>query len=162
MELGQLLPERSAGDVLAGRTWLALGDRVYEMPALTIDESERWLGSMESELSGLLNGLEASGDDLPRILALLTGAPARLLDLLYSYDIRHVLPPREELSAQATKSQLLTAVLGVWQTENPLVALALAGITSGLMSGPTVSASSAPTSSSRPPTAGRRKRSDPN
>jgi hypothetical protein len=142
------LPERSAADILAGVVRVSIGGGLYELPTLPMEASERWLASLDERFAAVASGIESSGDDLAAKLAILMSGQDAMLDALYAYDRSQVLPPREEAERNATKTEILRAVIEVWRAEHPLAAtLAETGsLTSWLPS--------ALPSSSPPPTAG--------
>jgi len=169
LDLGTLLPERSAEDILAGQVRVHLGSRgparvaqTYVLPVLSIAANRKWKESLEGGLQQLLATVDAAGDDLATILAAFSTATPQLLDLLYGYDDTHVLPERERLEEEATDIEVLMATLEVWSAANPFagVALALArGAEEPLTGGAQANGSSQPMSSARPSTAGRRRSS---
>lgn len=125
--LGSLLPPRSIEDILAERVRLVIGGEVYDLPALVIEDNERWKASLQTELVALLSGLQEAGDDIGGIVASLTGEPDRLISLLKSYDQNDVLPDAATLRTTMTPIGLLRAVLEVWRAANPLVDIGLVG-----------------------------------
>ena len=143
-------------DILFERVRLVIGGEVYDLPALVIEDNERWKASLESELTGLLSALDDAGNDLSAIVGALTGEPDRLLRLLTSYDASGVLPDEATLRTNLTPMGLLRAVLEVWRAANPLVDIGLAGVA---MTEVPTSASPKPTSTRRRNGAGRRARS---
>lgn len=126
--LNGILPERSAEDIFAGRIRLFLGGETYILPTLTIDQEEKWLGSIDGRLGVLLSGMSSAGNNPAALLSVLSGATSQLLDLLYSYDETHVLPPRARLTRTARSSELIRAVMEVWVAANPLAGIALLGM----------------------------------
>ena len=156
MELTSLLPPRSIEDILFERVRLVIGGEVYDLPALVIEENERWKAELDTELSGLLGALDTAGDDVSTIVGLLTQKPDRLIGLLRSYDVTGVLPDDQTIQKQMTPMSLFRAVLEVWRAANPLVDIGLAGIN---LSALPSNGSATPTSSPRRNGAGRRAKS---
>jgi hypothetical protein len=156
MELTSILPPRSIEDILFERVRLVIGGEVYDLPALVIEDNERWKAQLETDLTGLLSSLDEAGDDITAIVAALTGEPDRLINLLTSYDTTGVLPDVETLRKKMTPVGLFRAVLEVWRAANPLVDIGLAGFA---MTG--APPSEPPTPMSSPPRngAGRRAKS---
>ncbi len=155
MDLSSLLPERSIEDILAERVRLRIGGEDYTLPALNIDDNERWKSGLEGAFTGLMVALENAGDDVGTIVGLLTRDPDWLIAQLRSYDTGHVLPDDETIRRGMTPIGLLRAVGEVWRAANPLADTALVG----LMSGPSSNVTPLPTSASRRSTAGRRAKS---
>jgi hypothetical protein len=114
------LPSRSAVDVIAGRVRVILGGQMYELPVLPLAASDRWLRSLDEQFAELAAGLDAAGNDTPRILELLAGQPDLLYKMLQSYDRTGVLPPRDEINETATAIEILRAALEVWRAAHPL------------------------------------------
>jgi hypothetical protein len=157
-DLTDLLPKRSVEDILAERIRLSVGGREYILPSLNLDDTEAWLNQINAEVSGLLSAVDAEAD-LGPLLAELQARQGRLVDLLVSYDKTGVLPPVEELRQGMTPMGLIRSVLEVWRAANPLVDIALTGLsTSGLAT----IASPTPTSSRPRNGTGRRAKSGVN
>jgi hypothetical protein len=156
MELTSILPPRSLEDILFERVRLIIGGEVYDLPALVIEENERWKSELEADLTGMLTALDDAGDDISAIVSTLTGEPVRLLTLLRSYDVTNVLPSDETLRAAMTPLQLFRAVMEVWRAANPLVDIGIHGLA---LTATQPSESPAPTSLRRRNGAGRRAKS---
>lgn len=157
-EITDLLPARSVEDILAERVRLSVGGREFILPSLNLDDTEAWLTSINAEVAGLLAAVDADVD-LGSLLAQLQSRQSALLDLLVSYDKTGVLPPLDELRKGLTPMGLIRSVLEVWRAANPLVDIALSGLsTSGLAT----IASPTPTSSRPRNGTGRRARSGAN
>lgn len=116
------LPTRSAADILAGRIRVVLGGLPYELPVLPRKASREWLASLDERFAFLSKALDQAADDKPRILALLAGQSAGLLEMLRSYDRTNVLPEAMFLDEFATDSEILLAMVEVWRATNPLAA----------------------------------------
>jgi hypothetical protein len=116
------LPTRSASDILAGVIRVSLGGRVFELPVLPRAASRAWLENLDSRFADLAIDLEAAGNDAPVIMARLVAEADALYDMLLSYDQAGVLPPRAEIDAVATDTEILRGVLEVWRAVNPLAA----------------------------------------
>ena len=157
-DLTDLLPARSVEDILAERVRLSVGGQEYILPSLNLDDTEAWLAAINAEVAGLL--ASADGDaDLGPLLSELQARQGRMVELLVSYDKTGVLPPVEELRKGLTPMGLIRAVLEVWRAANPLVDIALTGLsTSGLAT----IASPTPTSSRPRNGTGRRAKSGAN
>jgi hypothetical protein len=166
-----MLPERTAQEILAGEVPVRLGGQRYLLRELSIAANRQWKAGLEGSLVGLLDGIDAAGDELGTILAVFATATDQLLDALYAYDEAHdergqasragLLPPRRQLEEHATASEVLLATLGVWQAANPFGEVAL-GLARAVDASPLLSptrASSTPTNGARRSTAGRRRTS---
>ena len=116
------LPARSAADILAGVVRVSLGGRIFELPVLPRAASRAWLSNLDSRFADLATELEAAGNDTPAIMARLVAEADALYDMLLSYDQHGVLPPKAEIDALATDTEILRAVLEVWRAVNPLAA----------------------------------------
>lgn len=150
------IPNRPAGDVLSRVVRIDLGGQSFVLPVLRIGGNRRWKQSLDGSLTGLIEGLTKSGDDMGAILGALSAQTDTLLDLLISYDETHVLPSRADIEEIAYETDLVSAVREVWRAANPLV---VAALESALTDAPTTSESSPPTNTPLRPTAGRRPRS---
>lgn len=150
--------ERPAEDILSRVVRISLAGVEYELPVLTIAGNKRWKATLDSRLTGMLNGIEGSGDDLSLVFALLNSQVDALLDLLVEYDTSGILPARDVLEETVYEHELLAAVREVWRAANPF---ALASLEAG-MAVLRENASLPPTSSPPPPTAGRRRKSKTN
>lgn len=153
--------ERPAEDVLGRVVRITLGGTEYELTVLTIAGNKRWKATLDSRLTSVLDGLEASDNSIAVFAVLETQVDA-MVDLLVDYDTDSgnrpgVLPARDVIEETTYEHELLTAVREVWRAANPFVLASLAAATAALQ----VSDSSEPTNSSRPRTAGSRKRSKP-
>jgi hypothetical protein len=147
---------RPAGDILSRVVRISLAGIDYVLPTLAIAGNRRWKAQLDARLSGLLDGLTEGGNDIEALFGVLSRQVDDLLDLLVSYDTSGVLPSREELEETIHEDELLDAVREVWRAANPLVVTVLR---EGMMTALSESGSSAPTSSPRPSTAGRPRRS---
>jgi hypothetical protein len=152
VDISQLLPPRSIEDILFERVRLVIGGEVYDLPALVIEENEKWKAQLDTELMSILTQVNDAGDDVSQLVAALTGEPERLLRLLRSYDQTNVLPDDDVLRKSMTPMLLVRSVLEVWRAANPLVDIGLVGLT---ISAATESASPKPTSLPRRNGAGR-------
>lgn len=147
-------PERSAEAILSRTVRVVLNDTEYVLPVLRIAGNRRWKAELDAATIGLVEGLEAGGNDIAAILGIFGSQTDLLLDLLLSYDVDHVLPSREVIEETAYDVELVQAVREVWRAANPL---AVTGVE--MVATPTPD-SSPPTNTSPRPTAGRRKRSN--
>lgn len=157
-------PERSAEDILGRTIHIVLGGTPYTLPVRSIKANREWKASLDGELAGMLTGIEAmeSMTEVAEVMNTLVreidDMVGRLIDLLVSYDTSGVLPSRdaiEEIEPDAS-ADVLEACREVWRAANPLVVGALSAIAT---LEPPTSASSLPTNTPPPSTAGRRKKS---
>jgi hypothetical protein len=121
----KLLPRPSTEDIFAGRVRVDLGGVTYTLPVRSRKANREWRESLDEQFVSMLRTVE-SLDSMPQILGLLIGASDKLLDALISYDATGVLPPRDDIDAQASEIEIVKAILGVWMMANPLVAIGLA------------------------------------
>jgi hypothetical protein len=157
-EITDLLPARSVEDILAERVRLAVGGREFILPSLNLDDTDDWLNQINGEVAGLLASVNDDAD-LGSLLVQLQARQDGLLDLLIAYDKTNVLPERDQLRKGLTPLGHIKAVLEVWRAANPLVDIALSGLsTSGLAT----IASPKPTSSPPRNGTGRRAKSGAN
>lgn len=152
------VPVRSAQDILAGVVVVTLGGTTYRLPVLPRGVSRRWLESLDARFAWLSARLDAAADDTPAILAMLVAETDGLYEMLRSYDAAGagLLPPREAIDETTTDTEILRAVLEVWQAANPLAAT-LAGPRDDETDG----TSSAPRSTRPRPTGGAPSASSP-
>lgn len=176
-DMGSLLPERSAEEILSGELRVVLGRETYTLQVLTIASNRRWRNSLEGHFTRLLDTLDAAGDDMASVFAAFATATEQMLDALYAYDeardadgqaTRHgALPPRDAVEELATDQEVMLATLGVWSVANPFAAVALSAMRSAepQLLRPTAATptagSSTPTSGAPASTAGRRVSSKP-
>jgi hypothetical protein len=146
---------RPAEDILGRVARITLAGVEYELPVLTIAGNKRWKANLDARLTGLLNGLEGSDDDMSVIFGILNHQVDDLLDLLVAYDTSGVLPPRDVLEETVYEHELLTAVREVWRAANPFALASLEAAMTALQD----SVSPTPTNSRPPSTAGARRRS---
>lgn len=151
LDFANLIPERSASDIIAGLLHLTLGGTRYSLRVLPIRANREWQASLERGLQGLLSTLDTAGDDVAGVLAAFRTATPQLEDALYLYDRDHVLPPRDELEEVATDTEVLRAVLEVWSAANPFASVALSAMRQAEPSLPTAAQ---PTSEPSPRTNG--------
>lgn len=129
MELRDLLPEpRSVDDVLSKRIRLLIDGEEFVLPVLPIRENRVWTDRLDGEVVRVLSAIEEAGDDVGAVLASLSQAPGRFMDLLLLYDLHGLLPPRERIEAVWTEVDLLQACLEVWRAAHPLVDIGLVAI----------------------------------
>lgn len=157
---GQIDLARSAADIVAGRVRLTFGGTTYTLPVRSIRTNREWKESLDGRLAGMLSVLTTASENTTAILLALASATGPMLDALSQYDETHVLPPRDELERLATEMEVVRAVAEVWLAANPLLVMATLGMVNQTPAA-TTNGSSAPTSSPRPSTAGRRARSKP-
>lgn len=167
MILRELLPERSAEDIAAGRIRLTFGilesARTVDLSVLPISANRIWKERLEKSLGGVWEGLEGVADG-SKALAWLGNQTFDMVDLLQAYDARGVMPDKEWILDNATDQQVLSAFLGVAAAAHPLAAslIEAASSNSELMHLSLLalsSAFSAHTSSAPPSTAGSPKKS---
>ena len=150
--------DRPAEDILGRVVHIRLGTQIFDVPVLTIAGNKRWKAELDTTLTGLLNNVEnAAENDTTTLMAMLGRQGDELITLLLSYDTSHVLPTREGIEEIAYEDQLLAAVREVWRAANPFVVGALEAAAEVIRA----TASSEPTSTPRPRTAGRRRNSKP-
>lgn len=119
---GEPAPERSIGDVLAGRIRFRLALRPYVLRVLTIGENEDWLERLDAALLPIMSGPDEGLAD--RLLEFSN----ELLTFLYAYDVDHVLPElTEEFRRSVYPHEALKAVMEVRLAANPTLGLRLAG-----------------------------------
>jgi hypothetical protein len=162
-----LLPERSAEDVLAGRIRVTLGtgkdQQKIDLPVLPIKPERAWKELLEKRLAELWDGLDVqpSPKSVMNYLGQMTSVQ---LEVLHAYDRSGVLPDNDWLEEHALSTQLLSALLGATAAAYPFVETAIDAVRSQ----PTLMlemvksmriAFSKSTSGSPPSTAGRPKRS---
>lgn len=116
----EVVPTRTAADILAGRIRVLLGTTTYELPVLARGPSRRWLTGLDLRFATLAADLDEAGADTPAIMQRLVAETDALYDLLRSYDATGVLPPADELAEVASDAQVLHAVLEVWRAIHPL------------------------------------------
>lgn len=149
---------RPAGDILSRLVRITIGGTEYELPVRSIKANREWKAALNEKTQGLLNGLDASKDDLGAIFSVLANQIDDLIDLLVSYDTAGILPSRDEIEEiePDPSRDIVTAVGEVWRAANPLVVTAMTGI---LAATTETAASSPPTSSPPASITGRRTRS---
>lgn len=170
LDIGNLLPERTADEILSGELRVYLGRRPYTLQVLSIAASRRWRNSLEGHFTRLLDTLDASGDDMGSVFAAFATATEQMLDALYAYDAAldaqgqptrpGALPPRDEVEEVATDQEVMLATLGVWSVANPFAAVALSALRTAELSLPQTlerltDASSRPTNGAPASTDGR-------
>jgi hypothetical protein len=131
---------------------VVLGDQTYVLPVRSMRANREWRETLDAKTTDLLNGLDASGNDLSSIYSLLAGQRDEMIEMLLSYDTVGILPSRDEIEdiEPDASLQVLDAVREVWRAADPLVAIAVMTATIGLMP----SGSLEPTSSLPPSTTG--------
>lgn len=163
-EPGHPFLQRSMTDVLAGVFRIRLAKQDFVLPVLTIGENEEWERSLDEGLQPLIT----EETDAAAAIDILQRYDGKLVELIYSYDRTHVLPPIEELRPHIYPNEALLAVWEVRAALNPTLGLTLAAVFEENRSALTPSIPAAPksarrvsTSSSRRPTAGRSRKSAP-
>ncbi len=146
--------ERSVEDILAGRLRIRLAGEWHVLPVLTVGQNADWLATLEAEMDPLISG----EDDLAKVVGLMDDLNGRLLDFVYSYDLMHVLPEQSTIARDVYPHEVLRAVMEVRLAANPTLGLALTSAIGDMKEMP----SSVRTSSSRPRTAGRSRKSATN
>lgn len=151
------LAERSVEDVLAGRIRIRLAGETYVLPVLTVGQNADWLASLEAELHPLIE----AEDDLDVVMGLMDTVNDRLLDFVYSYDLRGLLPKQSTIERDVYPYEVLRAVMEVRLAANPTLGFALASVledatkAAAKVNEAMAQMPSAPTSSRRRRTAGR-------
>lgn len=162
---------RSFADIIARRIRVTLGGIEWPLPVLSVGQNEDWQRSLDTQTASVLADVDE--EDLPAMLtAVLSLGVDALLRFVYEYDVTGVLPrdtdgnPAPEFRRSVYPYELLPAVWEVSLAANPTADLAVTTAIEGLreMGRQTADAMppSAPTKSSRPRTAGRRRRSGTN
>jgi hypothetical protein len=158
------VPTRPAGDVLGRVVRVRLGGQEYVLPVRSIRANREWKAQLDALTAAKVEAVTlVEGDSvsqLEQILSILDHDDIdKLIDLLLSYDTAGVLPSREAIEDLEPDASLdvMSACREVWRAASPLVDTVLGAMERTLR--PT---GSMPTSSPRPSTAGRRKRSTAN
>lgn len=138
------LPERSIEDIVAERIRVAFGDESFVLPVRSIDSNERFVASMEAEISGVLAAVNAAEDDVSAIFGKLAPLAGRLLAFVSDYDETGVLPPLADLRKIARPLQAIAAALEVWRAVNPLADAGLAAVRLGTAATPSAAPTSLP------------------
>lgn len=114
---------RPAGDILSRVVRFSLGGTEYVLPVRSIKANREWKATLDERTTGLLSGLEASGNDLSAIFGLLAAQIDDLIDMLLAYDTTDVLPTKDAIESIEPDASLdvLQAVREVWRAANPLV-----------------------------------------
>lgn len=159
MDLRKFLPERSLEDIISERVRVTVGETEYVLPVKVVEDNEIWLQSLNSDFRQLMQALTEAGEDVEKIVALLTRDPNWLIDHLLSYDHTGQLPDRETIRKSMTPIRLLMAVGEVWRAANPLADIALTALTFEGLWSMTAPVDSPPTATSHRSTNGRRARS---
>ena len=151
---------RSTADVLAGRMRVTLAGQQYVMPVLTIGQNRDWMESLETDLQPLLDRAES----VEEAVAVMTEFSDRLLPFVRSYDVTGVLPPPGDWERDIYPHELLRAVMEVRLAADPMTSYAVAALSEEMLRPTSVGTMTPPpdtgnTSSSRRPTAGRRRKS---
>lgn len=148
MELADILPARTPGDVLAGVVRVRLGGVDYTLPVLTIAENREWQAALDATLGRSI--ADVPGDDAGGMIEAAMATTDGLLDQLIAYDRTGVLPSREQIEATARPHELLMATLEVWAAASPLLGMALANMTASATTTSTPRTSSRRTNGARP------------
>ncbi len=154
-----VLGPRPADLIVSQTVRITLAGTTYELPVRSIRANREWKERLNAKTAGLLSALDDT-EELPAVLALLSGQAPDLVEMLCAYDTAGILPSADEiLDLEPDPSvEVLAAVREVWRVANPLAATALATVESVIPTSP----SSPPTSTPRPPTATRRAKSRKN
>jgi hypothetical protein len=141
-----LIPSRSVEEIVNGHRAGRLGSATYALPELSMAGTDAWAASIDARLAGLLGAVDRL-DSTARSPSVPRGEAVRRRDARHAHRVRHVraLPSRDELRANATHTQVLFAVMGVWATTSSPLAAAVLGIVRALPEIPT-GTQSAPTS----------------
>lgn len=119
----EALPVRSAADILSGRVTVVLGGLPFVLPVLARRASREWLAQLDERFDTVLKALDVAQDDIPAILALLSGHTDYMLESLRAYDVNGILPDDEFIETYATDGEILAATVEVWRAANPLAAI---------------------------------------
>jgi hypothetical protein len=134
-----LIPSRSVEEIVSGIVPVRLGSATYALPELSMAGTDAWAASIDGRLAGLLGAVDRldSGGTIAQLFLVAKQFDAELLDTLIAYDTTGVLPERDELRANATHTQVLFAVMGVWATTSSPLAAAVLSIVRALPEIPT-------------------------
>lgn len=152
------LGTRSADDKISRVVRITLGGQSYELPVRSIRANREWKDRMNAATAALLMELDPAAT-WAEVAAVFDGHEDELIDLLVSYDTTGQLSRDliETIEPDAT-IDLLRAVREVGQAASPLVVIGAQTAALAIA----ISQPSEPTSSSPPPTAGRRRKSRTN
>jgi hypothetical protein len=117
--LQDLLPKRSAEDVLAGLVRVELDGQAFVLPVLPIAEGRIWRDRFERTIASLLGGFALVAKP-ETVVAYLGTQTAALWDLLSAYDRDRILPDRDWIETHVSEAALLRAVLEVTGAAYPL------------------------------------------
>lgn len=128
MILLDLLPERSAEDVIAGRIRVRLGtgdEQVnIDLPVLPIRPERAWKELFERRLLDLWNGLDEQATP-KAVLAYLGESGDLQRELLRAYDKSGALPADDWIDEHAVSTQITSILLGAAAAAYPLVEAAI-------------------------------------
>ncbi|HEY6568547.1 MAG TPA: hypothetical protein VI341_13610 [Actinomycetota bacterium] len=113
-----LIPKRTPEDFASGVIRVRLGRRDLALEELPMEAMDAWSAKVDRELAVLLGRLDR-GDDTNAVMMALTMAKDDIVKVLVLYP---GVPDEEYLRKNATNSQVLRALMGVWSAANPLVA----------------------------------------
>lgn len=136
-----MLTARRASDQLRGVVRLSAGGEERVLPALTIAESEAWIGSLDATLASIVDAAAATADgsspeeELALLLSALAAETPVLVTALADYDRTGVLGGVDGIRAAFRAGEVIAALLQIWRAANPLADIALLGMaTSGTSS----------------------------
>jgi hypothetical protein len=114
-------PRRSSADMMAGVVRITLAGFPYELPVLSRAESRAWLVSLDARFAATAALVEAADAEPDALVPLLIAEVDAMADLLKSYDVHGILPPRSAFD-DASDSEILRAMVEVVQAANPKAA----------------------------------------
>lgn len=113
-----LIPKRTPEDFASGVIRVRLGRRDIVLEELPMEAMDAWSAQVDQQLAVLLRDLDA-GEDTNSVLVALAQAKEDAIAALVLYP---GIPDEAYLRRNATNSQVLRALMGVWSAANPLVA----------------------------------------
>lgn len=119
----EVLPERSAADILSGRIKIVLGGLPFVVPVLPRRASRDWLAKLDARFAEVTLALDSASNNAPKILQLLSAHTDYMLEMLRAYDVEDILPDDEFIETFATDGEILAAMVEVWRAVNPLAAI---------------------------------------
>jgi hypothetical protein len=119
-----LIPERTTEDVLSGRLRMYLGDEVYQLRVLTIEQSDAWRELVQTKANEILTQLGGE-TNVAGVLAFMGMHTPTLLELVHEYDVSGVLPDDQWIYKHCTEADILRAFMLCMAAAYPFVTAAL-------------------------------------
>lgn len=110
--------ERSEADGLAGRLTLTMGGRAFDVPVLTIEQSEAWQRTLAHRLASI-DVLPATDDGEELMAQLFAAGGQAKLDVVAAYDLTGVLGGRDAIRAAMSQKELASALEAMVEAELP-------------------------------------------